>query len=54
MEAIKVDTRIKAQQGQLTVSHAKRIRFADGKVIEMNRKERRARKIYNRDLVRVE
>jgi len=47
------DTSGKLPQGNFTVSHAKRIRFADGKVLELNRAERRRRKIYNRDLVKV-
>ena len=31
-------------------SPTKRIKFADGEVMELNRKERRRMKIYNRDL----
>ena len=36
-----------------TPSHARRIQFPDGKVVELNRKERRQMKIYNKDLVKV-
>lgn len=40
-------------QGTFTPSHAKRIRFGDGQVVELNRSQRRAMKLYNRTLVKV-
>lgn len=36
---------------KFTPSQKKIIHFTDGKVMTMNRKERRQNKIYNRDLV---
>jgi hypothetical protein len=36
---------------KFTPSPTKRIRFSDGKVLPLNRKERRANKIYNRSLI---
>ena len=45
-------TRSKPIQGNLVVSHAKHVKFADGQVLELNRKERRRMKIYNSDLVK--
>ena len=37
-------------QGTLTPSHAKKVRFGDGKVVELNRATRRRMKLYNRNM----
>ncbi len=37
-------------EGKFTPSHAKRIHFKDGVVMELNRAQRRRNKLYNRNL----
>ena len=48
----KEEKKPKPVKGTLQPSPAKKIRFADGEVMELNRKERRRLKIYNKDLKR--
>lgn len=47
------DILAKPMRGKLTVSHTKRIKFSDGVVLELNHKQRRKMKLYNRNLRRM-
>lgn len=48
----KLDLSQKEQHKVVQPANTKRIRFSDGKIVALNRKQRRRMKIYNKDLRR--